>query len=195
VLQRASVLVRRGQTVSPEVRGCLSVLSRSCRRGQGDRPTRRVRGTLLDRVRLGRSRARILGTYRFGRRRRGSVDRFCLSDRKYVRVGYPSTRLRKSFGRTFRRRYPSTKAVLALTTSKRFRIRSVRVGSSLRTLRKRIGRVRGIRVGKNVWYLKRGSKSTLIYKVRRRKVLEIGIGDKTLTKGRKRSKRYLNSFR
>jgi len=195
VLERRTVYVARGQAANPSVGACITRLERSCRRGLGDRPTGRVRGNVLDRIRLGRSRSRNLRTYRFGRRRRGSVDRFCLSDGRYVRAGYPSSRLRRTFGRSFRRRYTPTKAVLVLTTSKRFRIRKVRVGSRLRTLRRRIGRVRGIRVGRNVWYLKSASKARLVFKVRRGRVLEVGIADKRLTSGRRRAKRFLSSFR
>ena len=85
--------------------------------------------------------------------------------------------------------------MLILTSSKRFRIRGVRVGSSTRTLRRRVRGLRRTRVGRNTWLTKRGSKSRLVFKVRGRKVYEIGIADRTLTTTRTRHRRFFNSFR
>ena len=150
----------------------------------------------MDRARLGRDRARHLRSFRIGRRSRGTVDRFCFTDRRQIRIGYPGTRLRRGFGRSFKRRFTTTKAVLILTSSKRFKVGGVRVGSSTRTLRRKLGRkVRGVRVGRNVWYAKRGSKARLVYKVRGRKVYEVGIADRTLNSTRARQKKFFNSFR
>ena len=72
----------------------------------------------------------------------------------------------------------------------------MKAGASKRTLLRRIGRrSRGIRVGKNVWYVKKGKRSRLLFKVRGGKVREVGLADSRLTSSRRRAKRFLNSFR
>jgi hypothetical protein len=197
VLTGQDILIDRGQRQDPGLQACTAAFNRAFATGRGcDRPTGRARRTTLDRAKLGRDRVRHLRTFRIGRRSRGSVDRFCFTDRREIRIGYPSTRLRRGFGRSFRRRFTSNKAILILTSSRRFRISRVRVGSSMRTLRRSIGRrARGLRVGRNVWFTKRGSKARLVYKVRRGKVYEVGIADRTLTAGRARQRRFFNSFR
>ena len=71
----------------------------------------------------------------------------------------------------------------------------MRGGSRISTLRKWIGRVRGVRIGKNTWYVKRGKKSRFVYKVRRGMVREVGEASLKITSNRKRTARMLRSFR
>jgi hypothetical protein len=83
--------------------------------------------------------------------------------------------------------------VVALTTSRRFRIRRVRVGTSERALRRRTNG-RRFRIGSNRWYVVRARRARIVYKVRRGKVRELGLANKRLTKG-KRARRTLGSWR
>jgi len=123
------------------------------------------------------------------------VDRFCFTDKRALRIGYPSSALRKKLSAKSRKRYTAKKGILILTSSKKFKLSKVRVGSSTRTLRKSIGRrARGIKVGRNTWYTKKGSKARIVYKVRGKKVYEIGIADRTLTGSRSAQKRFFKSF-
>ena len=125
------------------------------------------------------------------------MDRFCLVAGGNLRVGYPSTRVRRSLGRGLRRRIRNGRVVLLLTSSKLYSARRVRVGTGTRTMRRRIGRrgVRSVRVGKNRWYLRRGKGVTLVFKVRRGRVRELGLADARLTRTRARARRFLRSYR
>ena len=113
---------------------CAAALDQAFESGEGcDQPTGRLRGRRLDRVRLGGDREAHLRAYKIGRKQtRKGIDRFCLSDGRGVRVGYPTSRLKRKLRRAERRRYANGKALLALTTSRAFRARRIRVGSSRR---------------------------------------------------------------
>ena len=126
--------------------------------------------------------------------RRAGIDRFCLSDGRGVRVGYPTRRLRRKLGRKQRRRYAANKAVLALTTSRRFRARRIRVGTRQRVVRRRIAR-RPIRIGSNRWYVKRARRATIVFKVKRGRVRELGLVNKRLSSNRRKARRTLSSWR
>jgi Zinc carboxypeptidase len=189
VLTSQDVLIGRGQTVDPGLQKCTAAFNRAFATGKGcDKPTGRVRRTTLDRTKLGRDRLKNLKRFKIGRRSRGSVDRFCFTDKRALRIGYPSKQLRKKFGPKNRKRFKSNKGILVLTSSKKFKVGKLRVGSRARGLR------HGLKVGRNRWYVKRGSKAMLVYKVRRKKVYEVGLADKTLTKTRGARKRFFKSF-
>ena len=51
------------------------------------------------------------------------------------------------------------------------------------------------RIGKNLWILRRGSRATVVFKVRRGKIREVGLADRRLTRGRVATRRYLRTFR
>ncbi len=196
VLTRQDVLIGRGQTKDPGLQKCTAGFNKAFASGKGcDRPTGKASKTSLDRTKLGRDRLKNLKRFKIGRRSRGSVDKFCFTDRRALRIGYPSSALRKKFGKKNRKRFTAKKGILILTSSKKFKLSKVRVGSSTRTLRKSIGRrARGIKVGRNTWYTKKGSKARIVYKVRGKKVYEIGIADRTLTGSRSAQKRFFKSF-
>jgi hypothetical protein len=195
VLESRELFVARGERATVAMRACAAALRAAFRTGQGcDRPTGRIGGRRLDRVRLGGRRERHLRAYLIGRKStRKGIDRFCLSDGRGVRVGYPTPRLRHKLGRKLRRRYREEKALLALTTSRRFRVRKVRVGTSERALRRRTNG-RRFRIGSNRWYLVRARRARIVYKVRGGKVRELGLVNKRLTAGR-RARRTMASWR
>ena len=130
VLDRREVFVARGDTANVSLSACASALKQAFATGEGcDAPTGRARGRRLDRVRLGGLRDVHLRAYKIGRKQpRKGIDRFCLSDARGVRVGYSTKRFRAKLGRQARR-YARNKALLALTTSRRFRLRGMRVGA------------------------------------------------------------------
>ena len=190
VLTSQNVLIARGQRKDPGLQKCTAAFNKAFATGKGcDRPTGRAHGTTLDRTKLGRDRLKNLKRFKIGRRSRGSMDKFCFSDKRSLRIGYPSKLLRKKLGPKNRKRFRSNKAILVLTSSKKFKIGHLRVGSRARGLH------RGIKVGRNRWYTKKGSKATLVFKVRRKKVYEIGIADRTLTRTHSGKKRFFKSFR
>jgi hypothetical protein len=83
--------------------------------------------------------------------------------------------------------------VVVLTTSRRFRVRRVRVGMSERRLRRRTNG-RSFRIGSNRWYVVRGRRARVVFKVKGGKVRELGLVNKRLSAGR-RARRTLGSWR
>ena len=81
-----------------------------------------------------------------------------------------------------------------MTSSKRFSVRGIRPGSTVAAMRRRLGGERRFRVGRNVWYLARGRSVELAFKTRGRKVLDVGIADRRLTRGATASRRFLRSW-
>ncbi len=108
-------------------------------------------------------------------------------------IGYPTARMNRPLGRSERRRVRN-RAVLALTTSRRYRIRGVTRGSSVRSLRRRVRGERRLRVGRNVWYLARGRYSTLAFRTRGGRVREVGLADRQLTRTMRGSKHVLRAW-
>jgi hypothetical protein len=137
------------------------------------RPGRGVRGRRVGPVRLGQSRATVR-RLRGARRARRRMDRICLTDRRAIRVGYRRGR-----------------AALILSSSRRHRAFGLRPGSRARKLR---GRARRVRIGPNTWYLRRGRRTTLVFKVRRGRVREVGIAGPRASRSRRGARRFLRSF-
>jgi hypothetical protein len=196
VLTSQDVTINRGERQDPGLQRCITAFQRAFASGRGcDRPTGRVFRKGLDRARLGRDRNDHLRRYRIGLKGRRNLDKFCLSDRRVVRIGYPTDRvLRQNLGRS-RGGFAPSKAVLVLTSSRRFRVRRVRVGMRPAIMRRRIGRrIRPIRIGANRWYLRRGRGARLVFKVRAGRVREVGHAPLRLTNTRRKSARLLRSF-
>jgi hypothetical protein len=198
VLTSQDVVINRGERQDPGLQACIAAFQRAFASGRGcDRPTGRVFRKGLDRARLGRDRELHLRSYRIGLRGRRNLDKFCLSDRRAVRVGYPTQRiLRQNLGRRARSSaFTPRKAVLVLTSSRRFRVRKVRVGMGTRVMRRRIGRrIRGLRIGPNLWYVKRGKGARLVFKTRAGRVREVGHVSSGISNTRKKTARLLRSF-
>ncbi|MBA2792837.1 MAG: zinc carboxypeptidase [Thermoleophilaceae bacterium] len=154
-----------------------------------------VRATSLGPVKLARKRARQRRVLRTATRlpSRAGIDRYCSSLNGTVRVGYPTRRLMARIGSRSRRRV-AKKAILAISTDRRYRLRRVRVNSSVRTLRKRLRGEKRLRVGRNVWYTVGGKKSRLLFRTQRGKVRELGLGNKRLTASRRSTRLFLRAW-
>lgn len=151
-----------------------------------------AKGTRLGPVRLGRKRARVrasLGGRRNRRSRRG-LDRYCVTGGGILEVGYPTKRLPRAVRRTL-----GGRSVLALSSSRRLSAGYVRRGNAVRTARRRLHGERRFRVGRNVWYLARARKATIVVKARGRRVRAVGIAARSATRGRKRSRRLVAAWR
>ena len=140
-----------------------------------------------------RARAKRIGAAGLGRKRtavrkslgskgtyRRLMDRFCLSDGSALRVGYRS---------------PKGRATLVLTSSARTKLRGVNVGITRTQLLERIGAGRGVRVGRNLWYFRRGTRARQVFKVQGGRVREVGLADVKLTRSRTSAKRFFKSGR
>jgi len=186
--ERKSVTIARGARKAIDLTACLSVV-RSCVSTKGG-----VRGTRVGAARLARKRTKqrktLLAT-RFSDRK--GIDRYCVQKGGTLRVGYPTGRLASKLSRKTRRRI-GKKAILLLSTSKKFRIRKIRRGTSTKTLRKRLRGERRVKIGKNTWYYAKGSKARLLFRARKGKVLDVGLGSRSLTKSRKSVVRFLHAW-
>ena len=83
--------------------------------------------------------------------------------------------------------YRHGRAVLLLSSSRASSAGRLRVGSPARRLRGH----RRERVGRNVWYLTRGRRARLLFKVRGGRVREVGIASKRLTRRARATRRFL----
>ncbi len=152
-------------------------------------------GRRLGPARLGRSRRADRRLFKGARRRLAAgMDRYCIAGGGFLRIGYPNRRLNRGLSRPVRRRIRG-RAVLVVTSSRRYRLRGVRVGSDVRVMRRRLRGERRVRIGPNVWYVARGRGSRHVFKTRGGKVREIGIADKRLTASRQGAGNLLRAYR
>jgi hypothetical protein len=161
----------------------------SCARAARRAKTRRIGG-----VHLGQRRAAVRramgsrGTYR------RFMDRWCLRGGGALRVGYPSPRQERDLSASQNRRFRG-RAVLILTSGRPTSIARVRRGTSVRTLRGRVGPLRAVRVGANVWFTRRARRATQVFKVRGGRVREVGLAARRLTETRAETRRLLRGIR
>jgi hypothetical protein len=140
-------------------------------------PSGRIAGRRLGTAALGRTPSAERRAFPSFTRPRARVDRFCLRGGGHVRIGYMTRR-----------------AVLLLTTSRHYAVRGVRNGSTLRLLRRRLGRMWSFRIGRNRWYVARGRRVRLVFKTHRGRVEEVGIADPRSSTTPRRAKRFLRGF-
>jgi hypothetical protein len=82
-----------------------------------------------------------------------------------------------------------------LSANRRYAAGGVRPGTPAVVARRRLGlRGRPFNVGTNTWYLFRRGPAELVLKVRHGVVVEVGVADGRLNRGRRAQLRYLRSF-
>lgn len=177
----------RGSTTGPAP---TTVAKQRCSTPRGSLKRRRLGG-----ARLGLKRAKNRGPFvSFRRRLNGRVDRFCLTDGRHIRVGYPTSALASRGGRPFAKRIAG-RAIFVLSASSRYAIREVGPGDTVRRLKQQVrGLGRPYVRGANRWFLAKGSASRLVFRVRGGVVREIGIANLRLTEGRKLGRRFVSTF-
>ena len=185
---RKSVTIARGATKTFDLAPCLQVV-RTCISTKGG-----VKSTGIAAARLARKRAKQRATV-FGTRfkDRQGLDRYCVSGGGILRAGYPTSRLSSKLKRKTRKRIKS-RAIVLLSSSKKFKIRKIRRGTSVKTLRKRLRGERRVRVGKYTWYYAKGKRSRLLFRTRKGKVESVGIANKRLTTTRRGTVRLLRAW-
>lgn len=186
---RQQLKIARGQSKTINFGGACARVVRRCVSTRGG-----VRRTSVGKARLARTRKRqrkLLDGTRFSDRK--GIDRYCVSGGGTLRAGYPTTRLASKLTRKTRRKI-SKKAIILLSTNKKFKIGKVRVGTKVKTLRKRLKGERSVKIGKNRWYYAKGSKSRLLFRTRKGKVIELGLGNKMLTANRPALVRFLRAW-
>jgi hypothetical protein len=153
----------------------------------------RLSGTTMGLAHLGMTRRQARRAYTHSSTRgRRYEDFFCLTP-VGVRVGYASPRLLRSLPRRHRARF-AHRVVWASTSDLYFALHGVRPGSSLKAARRLVRLSKSFHVGRNYWYLAGNGGSTVVLKVRRQIVEEIGIGDRRLTGTRRADRTFLRSF-
>ncbi len=186
-----TVMIDRGQSQEIDFsKACASVAPRLCISTKGG-----AKGTGIGAARLGRKRTKqrrtLEGTLLSDRK---GIDRYCLKKGGgSLRVGYPTSRLSSKLSKKTRKRIKS-KAVYMGSTSKAFSLSKVKVGSSTKTLRKRLKGERRYRVGKNTWYVAKGTKARMLFRTRKNRVLELALGDKRLTATKTSTVRLLRAW-
>jgi hypothetical protein len=156
----------RGGT-TPTPLGCPAATGRLARRSLGP-------------VTLGMSRARARRAFaQSSRRGRQNMDFFCLTPNG-IRVAYPSRAVLKSLSPRAQRGVRG-RVVLALTAAPNYSLRGVHPGTRLSKVAVRLGARRGVRIGRNTWYLVSAGPSRGVLKVSRGVIEEIGIADRSLT--------------
>jgi hypothetical protein len=120
------------------------------------------------------------------------IDRYCVRGGGEMRIGYPTRRLSSRISKRSRERI-RRKAVLVISSSKRFRVGKVRTGMRLPALRERLRGEKRYRVGRSVWFTARG-KSRLLFRTQKGRVREVGLGDKALTSTRRGTQRFLRAW-
>lgn len=158
-------------------------------------PTRRLGGKRVDRALLGRLRRTNRGVYppHSLNRKTSKLDRFCLVGGGFARLGYPTGAIQKGLSRPERRRIRG-RAVLALTSSASHRLKGIRKGSRTGTVRRRLRGERRYRVKGADWYLTATRQGRILVKMRRGRVVEMGLADLRLTVDKKRIARFLGAF-
>jgi choice-of-anchor B domain-containing protein len=157
-------------------------------------PATQARKKRIGRAGLGNRRSNVRRTFGAAGRYRRFLDRYCLADESTIRVGYPSFKQMRRLVARERRRLRG-KASLVLTSSRRSTVRGINVGDSVRELRRKTGNRRGVHVGKNVWYVRRGQRAGHVFKVQNGVVREVGLADRKQTATNARVKRFFTSDR
>jgi hypothetical protein len=150
-------------------------------------------GATLGPIALGSTRAELRMTFsRFSTRGRASMDFLCLTGGG-IRVGYPSAKLLRSLSRRMRARVAG-RAVLVLSANRRYAFRGVRHGARLAAVAGRLHVGRGYKIGLNTWYVAPGRLANGLFKVRHGVIEEVGIVVKSLSTGRRPTRKFLASF-
>jgi hypothetical protein len=157
-------------------------------------PTGRLSGRALGPVRLGMTRARARRAFGHSRdRRAGTTDSFCLKGGA-VRVAVPSGAvLHHQTAKAAKR--DRGRVVLALTGNRHYALRGVHPGTKLAKVAHRLHARRGVRIGKNTWYVVANGASHGVLKVSHGVIGEVGIAAPALTRTRASDRRMLAHLR
>jgi hypothetical protein len=152
-----------------------------------------VSGDRIGAVTLGMTRAQARRAYTHSSDRGTRYkDFFCLTPIG-VRVGYASPKLVRTLPQRSRARITG-RVVWISTANPFYAIDGVRPGATLAAAGRRLRLGKVIPVGFNDWYLGPAGAITAVLKVRHGVVEEIGIGTRSLTRGRRAQVAFMTSF-
>jgi hypothetical protein len=155
--------------------------------------TGRLHGTALGPVKLGDTKAQAHRAFTHSSTRgRQYQDFFCLTPIG-IRVGYASPAALSSLPKNERSKL-AARVIWISTSSAFYAIDGIRPGATLAAAAKALTLTKVFPIGLNDWYLAPAGAATAVLKVRYGIVEEIGIGDRTLTRGRTAERAFLHSF-
>jgi 6-phosphogluconolactonase (cycloisomerase 2 family) len=155
--------------------------------------TGKLAGVRLGLVRLGMTRVQARHAYtESSNRGKRYQDFFCLTPIG-IRVGYASPKLLTTVPKRERKSL-AQRVIWASTASAYYTANGIRVGATIGAAGKALKLTGPIKLGANDWYLAPERSSTIVLKVRRGLIQEVGIGDRALTLGAKAQRNFLESF-
>jgi hypothetical protein len=166
-----------------------STLRGHCAKGTG-----RLSQHGIARLSLGMKRSSARRTYKrwSARRRPRSMDFYCLSPTG-ISAGYPSKYLLRHFGQKTQRALRG-RIVLLLTANHRYALHGVHVGARFKRVARRLHAGRPHHWGTSTWYFPPNGASTGVIKVRRGRIVEIGIINKQLSATRSEKHRLMAAY-
>ena len=168
-----------GGTSSANVKPCLST--------KGGFGAKRIARARLGRTRTAQRRALIRARTLRSRR---SIDRYCVKGGGHLRIAHPTSALSKRLKSSTRGAIRS-RAIVLVTTNRRLILRGLRVGSKASTARRVLARERRYRIGKSGWYVARGKRGVMVYRVSGGRIREMGVANRRLTASRRGTARLL----
>jgi hypothetical protein len=174
-----------GVTITPPSYSQSGKVSARCQTATGS-----LHAGTVGRLSLGmsRSRARQRITH-YASHGRAHEDFFCLRP-KGIRAGYGYGRLLRGLPAAQRRRLVG-RIVFLSTAARRYRLHGVRPGMSVAAAARRLRLSGRIKLGYYTWYLAPNVSSRGVLKTRHGQVLEVGVVNSALVRGRSREKRLL----
>ncbi len=141
--------------------------------------TAKTTGGSVNGALLGRRRATVRRavTKHALRAKSSRVDRYCLVGGGNLRVGFLGNR-----------------SVIALSSNRSQRLSRIKVGSSTKTVRKRLRGERAYRAGSFTWYAAKASRARIVIQTRRGRVVQMGLADRKRTSTRKKTAGLLRGF-
>jgi hypothetical protein len=119
---------------------------------------------------------------------------FCLYAGFGIRAATPSHKLLRSLPRALQK-HVKGRFVIALTPNQFYAVRGIVPGTRISAAAKKLRLEKPFVIGLNAWYFAPAKSATGVFKVRHGEIFEVGIADRRLTRGSRRSqKRFMQSF-
>jgi hypothetical protein len=158
------------------------------------KPTGRLSGLGLGPLALGEPLKRAEQALRINSSGPYGFREFCLYAGFGIRAAIPTTKLLRPVKPKLRAGLKG-RLVIALTPNRFYALDGILPGSQISAVPKRLHVGKPFVIGQNTWYFVPGKAATGVLKVRNGEIFEIGIANKRLTSGSRRSQRaFMSSF-
>jgi hypothetical protein len=158
------------------------------------RPTGRLSGTSLGPLALGEPLKRAEQALRLNAAGPYGFREFCLYAGFGIRAAIPTTKLLRPVKPKLRAGLHG-RLMIALTPNRFYALDGILPGSEISAVPKRLHVGKPFVIGQNTWYFVPGKAATGVLKVRHGEIFEVGIANKQLTSGSRKSQRaFMSSF-